>query len=142
MKRALQVLSLVTLVGVIAATVAQALTVTQGITYDPNGQPLNPSALTQWVTILGITGMLAIPLVALTFTLGLVVAGLDHRPGWLVAILIAGALSFVGVLGVIWVLLSANIPVAFQTPMALVPLATLLYTVMPARQNATTSVAL
>ncbi len=35
MKRILQILSLVTLVMVVAAMVAQVLTVTQGITYDP-----------------------------------------------------------------------------------------------------------
>jgi uncharacterized membrane protein len=79
MKRALQIVSLVTLITVVAAMVAQVLTVTQGITYDSNGQPVNPSTLTLIVTVLGVAGMVSLPLTAVDGVLGILVTGLEQR---------------------------------------------------------------
>ena len=139
MKRALQIISLVTLVTVIAAMVAQVLTVTQGVTYDANGQPVNPSTLTLVVTILGVAGMLSLPLTAVDGVLGIVVTGLDQRYAWLVAVVVAGALALVGLFVMIWILLSVQSPIAFQTPFVLVPLVTLVYTLAPTPRRAVTS---
>lgn len=132
MKRALQIVSLVTLITVVAAMVAQVLTVTQGITYDPNGQPVNPSTLTLIVTILGVAGMLSLPLTAVDGVLGIVVTGLEQHYVWLIAVVVAGLLALVGLLVMIWILLSVESPIAFQTPFVLVPLVTLAYTLAPA----------
>jgi hypothetical protein len=140
MKRALQIVSLVTLITVIAAMVAQALTVTQGIYYDPNGQPVNPSTLTLIVTILGVAGLLSLPLIAANGILGIVVTGLERRYGWLVAVVVAGMLALVGLFGMIWILLSVQSPIAFQTPLIIVPLVTLAYTLAPASRRTAVSV--
>ena len=132
MKRALQVVSLVTLITVVAAMVAQVLTVTQGITYDSNGQPVNPSTLTLIVTILGVAGMLSLPLTAVDGVLGIVVTGLEQRYGWLIVVVVAGLLALVGFFAMIWVLLSVESPIAFQAPFVIIPLVTLAYTLTPA----------
>lgn len=141
MKRGTQIVSLLALALALAAQVAQALTITQGITYDPQGQPVNPSTLTLIVTILGVAGLLSLPLILASFILGVIATTLERRYGWLAAIIVAGALSLVGFFAMIWILLSANVPVAFQTPLALAPLVTLLYTLLPARRNAVAMVA-
>lgn len=141
MKRALLIVSLLTLVVVGAATASQALVVTQGIYYDPNGQPIHPTMLTQVTTILGLAGILAMPLTGATFILGIVATGLRGRYGWLLLIVIAGALAFVGLVVMAWILLSERSPLAFQTPFALVPLVTLLYSILPSPRRTVTSVA-
>lgn len=132
MKRLVQIVSLATLITVVAAMVAQALTVTQGITYDQNGQPVNPSTLTLIVTILGVAGMLSLPLTAVDGVLGIVGAGLAQHYVWLIAVVVAGLLALVGFFVMIWILLSVESPIAFQTPFVLVPLVTLAYTLAPA----------
>lgn len=135
MKRALQIVSIITLVMVLAAIVAQALTVAQGIYYDPNGQPVNPTALTQVVIILGVVGILAMPLTAANFVFGIVVAGLEQRYIWIVVLLVSAVLVGAGLFAMIWILLSVQSPVAFQTPFALIPLVTLAYTLLPAQRR-------
>jgi hypothetical protein len=132
MKRLVQIVSLATLITVVAAMVAQALTVTQGITYDQNGQPVNPSTLTLIVTILGVAGMLSLPLTAVDGVLGIICAGLAQHYVWLIAVVVAGLLALVGFFVMIWILLSVESPIAFQTPFVLVPLVTLAYTLAPA----------
>ncbi|HEX5156480.1 MAG TPA: hypothetical protein VFW17_04625 [Ktedonobacterales bacterium] len=132
MKRLVQIVSLATLITVVAAMVAQALTVTQGITYDQNGQPVNPSTLTLIVTILGVAGMLSLPLTAVDGVLGIIGAGLAQHYVWLIAVVVAGLLALVGFFVMIWILLSVESPIAFQTPFVLVPLVTLAYTLAPA----------
>ena len=132
MKRLVQIVSLATLITVVAAMVAQALTVTQGITYDQNGQPVNPSTLTLIVTILGVAGMLSLPLTAADGVLGIIGAGLEQRFAWFIAVLVAGLLALAGFFVMIWILLSVESPIAFQTPFVLVPLVTLAYTLAPA----------
>ncbi|HEU4782376.1 MAG TPA: hypothetical protein VFS83_03455 [Ktedonobacterales bacterium] len=139
MKRALQIISLVTLITVVAAMVAQALTVTQGIIYDANGQPINPSTLTLVVTILGVAGMLSLPLTAVDGVLGIIGAGLEQRYAWLAAVVLAGALALVGLFVMIWILLSVASPIAFQAPFVIVPLVTLAYTLAPAPRRAVMS---
>ena len=135
MRRALLIVSLLTLVTALAALVAQALTVTQGIYYGPNGQPVHPSSLTLLVTILGVAGVLSLPLTAATFLLGVVVTALERRYRWLVALLVAAGLVFVGLFAMIWILLSERSPIAFQTPLALIPLVTLAYVLRPASRR-------
>ena len=139
MKRLLQIVSLVTLITVIAALVAQALTVTQGIIYDSNGQPVNPSTLTLIVTILGVAGMLPLPLTAADGVLGIVVTGLEQRYAWLIAVVVAGLLALVGFFAMILVILSVESPIAFQAPFVIIPLVTLAYTLAPAPRRAVTS---
>ena len=139
MRRALLIVSLLTLVTALAALVAQALTVTQGIYYDPNGQPVHPSTLTLIVTILGVAGVLSLPLTAATFLLGVVVTALERRYRWLAALLVAGGLALAGLFAVIWILLSERSPLAFQTPLALIPLVTLAYVFLPAPRRVVAS---
>jgi hypothetical protein len=135
MRRALLIVSLLTLVTVLAALVAQMLTVTQGIYYDPNGQPIHPTALTQVVTILGVVGMFSLPLAVANFVLGIIVTTLEKRYIWLVTLLVAGVLVFGGLFATIWILLSERSPIAFQTPLALIPLVMLAYVSLPARRR-------
>ena len=132
MRRALLIVSLLTLVTALAALAAQTLTVTQGIFYDPNGQPIHPTALTQAVTILGVAGLFSLPLALANFILGVVAAGLERRYVWLAAFVVAGGLTLVGLFAMIWILLSERSPIAFQTPLALIPLVTLAYVSLPA----------
>lgn len=132
MRRALLIVSLLTLATTLAAQIAQTLTVTQGIYYDPNGQPVNPTALTQAVTILGVAGLLLFPLALANFILGVVATGLERRYVWLAALVVAGVLTLVGLFAMIWILLSERSPIAFQTPLALIPLVTLAYVSLPA----------
>ena len=139
MKRALQIVSLVTLITVVAAMVAQALTVTQGITYDSNGQPVNPSTLMLIVTILGVAGMVSLPLTAVDGVLGILVTGLEQRYAWLVAVVVAGALALVGLFVMIWILLSVQSPIAFQALFVIVPLVTLAYTLAPVSRRTVAS---
>lgn len=139
MKRALQIVSLVTLITVVAAMVAQVLTVTQGITYDSNGQPVNPSTLTLIVTVLGVAGMVSLPLTAVDGVLGILVIGLEQRYAWLVAGMVAGALALVGLFVMIWILLSVQSPIAFQAPFVIVPLVTLAYTLAPVSRRTVAS---
>jgi uncharacterized membrane protein len=139
MKRALQIVSLVTLITVVAAMVAQALTVTQGITYDSNGQPVNSSTLTLIVTVLGVVGMVSLPLTAVDGVLGILVTGLEQRYAWLVAGVVAGALALVGLFVMIWILLSVQSPIAFQAPFVIVPLVTLAYTLAPVSRRTVAS---
>jgi hypothetical protein len=129
MKHALQIVSIITLVMVLAAIVAQ------GIYYDPNGQPVNPTALTQVVIILGVVGILALPLTAVNFVFGIVVAGLEQRYIWIVVLLVAAVLVGAGLFAMIWILLSVQSPIAFQTPFALIPLVTLAYTLLPVQRR-------
>ncbi|HEY7778688.1 MAG TPA: hypothetical protein VIC85_00620 [Ktedonobacterales bacterium] len=49
------------------------------------------------------------------------------------ALVVAGMLALVGLVGMAWVLLSANSPIAFVTPLAMVPLVALFYAVSMAR---------
>lgn len=132
MRRALLIVSLLTLVTALAALAAQTLTITQGIFYDPNGQPIHPTSLTEIVTILGVAGLFSLPLALANFILGVVAAGLERRYVWLAALVVAGGLTLVGLFAMIWILLSERSPIAFQTPLALIPLVTLAYVSLPA----------
>jgi hypothetical protein len=139
MKRALQIVSISTLVTVFAALVAQVLTVTWGIYYNPNGLPVNPSTLTQVVLILGVVGILALPLTAVNFVFGIVVAGLEQRYIWIVVLLVAAVLVGVGLFAMIWILLSVQSPIAFQALFVIVPLVTLAYTLAPVSRRTVAS---
>lgn len=136
MKRVLLVLSLITLVALGAAIVAQALIFTNGITFDPHGQPVHPTRLAVVATVIaGYGAVLGMALAALDFVIGIVVIGFGRRFGWLIAIIVAGVLSYVGLFVMAWVLLSANSPVAAQAPFVLIPLVTLLYSIIPGRNG-------
>jgi hypothetical protein len=136
MKRALLILSLITLVALGAAIVAQALIFTNGITFDPNGQPVHPTRLAVVATVVaGYGAVLGMALAALDFVVGIVVIGFSRRFGWLIAIIVAGIMSYVGLFVMAWVLLSANSPIAAQAPFVLVPLVTLLYSLIPGKSS-------
>jgi hypothetical protein len=132
MRPALLIVSLLTLITTLAALVAQTLTVTQGISYDPNGQPIHPTTLTLIVTILGVAGLFSLPLAATNFLLGVIVTALERRYLWLVALLVAAGLVILGLFAMIWMLLSERSPLAFQTPLALIPLVALAFISLPA----------
>lgn len=136
MKRALLILSLITLVALGAVVVAQALIFTNSITFDPNGQPVHPTRLAVVTTVVaGYGAVLGMALAALDFVLGIVVIGFGRRFGWLTAIIVAGVLSYVGLIVMAWVLLSGNSPIAAQAPFVLIPLVTLLYSLIPSRNS-------
>jgi hypothetical protein len=139
MRRALLIVSVLTLATALAALVAQTLTVNKGIYYDPGGQPVNPTTLTRIVTILGVAGLLAFPFAATNFVLGIITTALERRYRWLAALLVAGGLALAGLFAVIWILLSERSPLAFQTPLALIPLVTLAYVFLPAPRRAVAS---
>ena len=136
MKRALLILSLITLVALGAVIVAQALIFTNGITYDPHGQPIHPTRLAVVTSaIAGYGAVVAMALAALDFVVGIVVIGFGRRFGWLIAIIVAGIVSYMGLIVMAWVLLSENTPVAAQAPFVLTPLVTLLYSIIPGRSS-------
>ncbi len=128
MKRALLILSLATLVVLAAAIIGQVLTAALGIIFNDQGQPTDPTPLAYIVSYMaGIGGIIAVPVTLATFVLGLVAMGTEKRYRWLIALCVAGALSFIGFLGMAWVLLSGNSPIAFATPFILVPLVTVVF---------------
>ena len=132
MQRALLILSIGTLLVLGAAVAGQALVVMLGVTYTPSGQPADLTPLPVIVSFLaGLGGILSVPLCLATFVLGLVAMLAREQYGWVVAVVVAGVLGLVGVVGMAWVLLSANSPVAFVTPLALIPLVTVLYSLRP-----------
>ena len=136
MKRALLILSLITLLVLGAVIVAQALIFTNGITFDPHGQPVHPTRLAVVATVVaGYGAVLGIALAALDFVVGIVVTGFGRRFGWLIAIIVAGILSYMGLIVMAWVTLSENTPVAAQAPFVLIPLVTLLYSLIPGRSS-------
>jgi hypothetical protein len=131
MKRALWIVSLLAVVALGAAIVGQALVVIMGVTYTPEGTPVDPTPQAVVVGDLAtFGGVLALPLAMATFVLGVVATAEDRRYGWLAAMVTAGVVAFVGLVGMAWVILSANSPVAFQTPLAVIPLVTLLYSLV------------
>jgi hypothetical protein len=127
MKRVLWVLSLVTLVVLGAGILGQALIVLFGVYYTPSGDPANPTLLAVIATALGLGGLIAMPLTAATLILGLITTAQDRRYGWLAAVVIATLLACVGLIGMAWVILSVNSPIAFQTPLAAIALVTAAY---------------
>jgi hypothetical protein len=80
MRQALLILSLLTLAVIAAANVGDVLIYTQGITYNPDGLPVNPSTLATVATIMsGVGGVLSMPLTLATFILGLVLTIQDGK---------------------------------------------------------------
>jgi hypothetical protein len=133
MKRALLILSLITLFALIAAEIGQTLIETQGVTYDPNGRIVDSTPLAVFSTVLASAGLLlSFPLSLATFIVGLVAMILRHQSRWVVAVIVAGVLGFMGLLVMAWVLLSTNSPVTLVLPFILVPLVTLLYSAQSA----------
>lgn len=127
MKRLVWIVSLSTLVVLGAGILGQALIVILGVYYTPNGDLADPTPLAIVATVLDLGGLLAMPLTASALVLGLVVIAQDRRYGWFVALVVASLLACVGLLGMAWILLSVNSPIAFQTPLAAISLVTALY---------------
>jgi hypothetical protein len=137
MQRAVLIVSIVTLLALAATIAGQALVVTLGVTYTPTGQLVNPTPLaTSASAMAGVGGILSFPLCLATFTLGLTAMILRRQYTWVAATIVAGLLGLVGLLGMAWVLLSANSPVAFWTPLVPIPLVTLFYSLRPASETA------
>jgi hypothetical protein len=135
-KRALRIISVLTLVSLGAAIIGQVLVFALGVSYSPSGQLVHPTPMALVASALaGFGGIASMPLTFVTFILGLVAAADERRYGWLVALVVAGGLAFAGLLGMAWVILSGNSPVAFQTPLVGIPLVTLLYGFFPARHR-------
>jgi hypothetical protein len=127
MRRVLWIVSLVTLVVLGAGILGQALIVLFGVYYAPSGDPADPTPLAVIVTALDLGGLIAMPLTAAALILGLITTAQDRRYGWLVAVVLATLLACVGLIGMAWVILSVNSPIAFQTPLAAIALVTAAY---------------
>ena len=84
----------------------------------------------------GIGSVLGALLCLATFVLGIATAVARKVYGWVVAFVIAGLLALMGFVGMAWVLLSVNSPVAWVTPLALVPLIAVLYALRPDPEQA------
>jgi hypothetical protein len=137
MRRALVILALLTLLSLLAAIVGQALVYRWGVTYSPEGQPTNPTPQAYAASDLaGFGALLSMPLAFVTFILGIVATANAHRYGWLTALLVAGFLALAGLVAMAWILLSSTSPLAFQTPLVLVPLVTLPSALFPTRRAA------
>ncbi len=138
MKRALCIVSVLTLVVVGIASLGQALVFAWDVTYTPDGTVADPTpqaVIASAAEALG--GILSMPLVAATFVLGVIATSQQKQYGWLVALCGAGALAALGILGMAWVLLSTRSPIAFQLPLATIALVTMLYCLVPASRRAT-----
>lgn len=127
MKRVLGILSLATLVVLGAGMLGQALIVAFGVYYTPNGDPANPTPIAIITTALAAGGLLAMPLTGIVLVLGLIIIAQDRRYGWLAALIAVSLLAFVGLGVMALVILSAQSPLAFQTPLLLISLITALY---------------
>lgn len=132
MKRALFIVSTITLVAVVVAVVGQALLVSLRVYFDPSGQMVNPTPLGVLAAYMAGIGMYAaLPLTAATFVLGLVTTSVRGDYLWLVTLIITAVLAMVGLFGMAWILLSVNSPVALVAPLGLVPLVALIYSLRP-----------
>jgi hypothetical protein len=128
MQRVLLGVSIITLLGIGVAIIGQILMVTQGITYTPSGQPTDPTPLNTIISFMaGIGGALSMPLSFVTFIFGIIVMAQRNQTRWLIATVVAGILAVCGLIGMAWILLSANSSIAFVTPLALISIVTLLY---------------
>ncbi|MDE3229542.1 MAG: hypothetical protein KGO05_06650 [Chloroflexota bacterium] len=136
MRRGLLIVSVGALVVGGAALLAQALLFTWGVVYDTRGQPTNPTPAAlaaTWVAGVGVP--LSFLLCAGVFAYGVVAMTAGRAWRWLVALVVAGGLALAGMFGVIWVLLSANSPIALAAPSLLVPLLTAAYALCPAASS-------
>ncbi len=131
MKRMLGILSLITLVALGAGMLGQTLIVAFGVYYTPSGDPANPTPIAIIATALAAGGLLAMPLTGIVLILGLIIIAQDRAYGWLAALIAASLLAFVGLVVMALVILSAQSPIAFQTPLLLISLVTALYSRTP-----------
>jgi hypothetical protein len=128
MKLALLIVSIGTLIVIGVAVIGHALVVTQVVTYTPTGQIANPTPLAVVATFMDAVGSgLAMPLCLVTAVLGLVATAGRAQYGWLAAVVVAGVLALVGLVGMAYIILDANVVVPFVAPLAVVPLVTVLY---------------
>lgn len=137
MRRALLILSLLTLLALLAAIVGQALVYSWDITYTPEGQPTNPTPQAYAANDLaGFGALLSMPLTFATFILSVIATANARRYGWLAALLVASFLALAGLIPMAWILLSGRSPISFYTPLVLIPLVTLQYVLFPANRGA------
>jgi hypothetical protein len=134
MRRALLILSLLTLTLIAVANIGEAIIFGMGVTLNLDGQPSvsSPLATVAALTIV-LGGTLSLPLILVTFILGLIVAGRNRNGLWMAAIGLAGALAFVGFFWIVWLIIGGA-PVSFCTPFALVALTTLAYCLLADRR--------
>jgi len=136
MRRALAILSLLTLAVLVAAIAGQVLVYALGVTYTPEGRLVNPTPLASAASFTSDFGGLAsIPVAFVTFILGIIATADSRRYGWLAALLVAAFFAFLGLIAMAWVILSGRSPIAYQTPLILIPLVTTLYTLLPASRR-------
>jgi hypothetical protein len=134
MRRALSILSLLTLTLIAVANIGEAIYFTLGVTLNLDGQPSVPSPLaTVAALMIVLGGILSLPLILVTFILGLIAAGRNRNGLWMAAISVAGVLAFVGFFWIVWLIIGGA-PVSFCTPFALVPLTTLAYCLLGVRR--------
>jgi hypothetical protein len=134
MRRALLIRSLLTLTLIAVANIGEAIIFTLGVTLNLDGQPSVPSPIaTVAALMIVLGGTLSLPLILVTFILGLIVAGRNLNGLWMAAIGLAGVLAFVGFLWIVWLIIGGA-PVSFCTPFALVPVTTLAYCLLGVRR--------
>ena len=140
MKRALCIVSVLTLVVLGMASLGQALVFAWDVTFTPDGTVADPTPQAVIVSAAaGISGILSMPLVAATFVLGVIATSQEKQYGWLAALFGAGALAVLGIFGMAWVLLSTRSPIAFQLPLATIALVTMLYCLVSAPRRTAAS---
>ncbi|HZC76832.1 MAG TPA: hypothetical protein VE258_03745 [Ktedonobacterales bacterium] len=140
MKRALCIVSVLTLVVLGIASLGQALVFAWDVTFTPDGTVADPTPQAVIVSAAAaIGGILSMPLVAATFVLGVIATSQEKQYGWLAALFGAGALAVLGIFGMAWVLLSTRSPIAFQLPLATIALVTMLYCLVSAPRRTAAS---
>lgn|SRR5262249_46846170 len=138
MKRALEIISLLTLVALGAAIVGQvliaALSLDMSVHYTPSGELTDlrqPAVVVSALAVLDT--ILAILLALATFVLGVVAVVLDKRYRWLVPVVIGSLLAFAGLVWMAWGRLFSqqSSPIAFQAPLVAIPVIMALYGLFP-----------
>ncbi len=130
-KKAVLMVSILTLIIIGIAIVGQALVYTLGVTYNSSGQVVNPTPLANISSVMLIATVPSFPLCITSFIFGLIAMLERKQYVWVGAIIGAAVFSFVGLIGMALVLLSSNSPIAYATPLIFVPLVTLLYSLRP-----------
>lgn len=133
MRRGLLIASVGALIVGGAATIAQALLFAWGVVYDARGLPTNPTPAAlaaTWIAALGVP--LSFALCASVFVYGAVAMTAGRAWRWLATLIVGACLALAGMVGVAWILLSANSPFTLAAPLLLVPLITTAYSLRPA----------
>ncbi|HEX8732848.1 MAG TPA: hypothetical protein VF725_12400 [Ktedonobacterales bacterium] len=133
MRRGLLIISVGALIVGGAAILAQALLFAWGVVYDTRGLPTDPTPAAlaaTWIAAVGVPLSFLLCAGAFVYAVVAMTAGRAWR--WLAALIVVGGLALAGMVGVVWLFLSATSPLTLATPLLLVPLLTTAYSLRPA----------